>query len=62
MTSVEEHLIMQAIIILVTLLWKWSHEESAWNAFLVWVCINLCFYGPILIVAFIVWGGGHIPI
>lgn len=62
MSTLVENLIFHGIIILGVLLWKWSHDETGKHAFLVWLLCNLCWYGPMLIVWFIKWKGGHIPI
>ena len=62
MSILTENLAFHGIIILAVLLWKWSHEETWAHAFLVWLLCNLCWYGPQLIVGFMVWKGGHIPI
>lgn len=62
MSILTENLIFHGLIILGVLLWKWSHEETWMHAFLVWLLCNLCWYGPQLIVGFMIWKGGHIPI
>lgn len=61
MNALTENLIFHGVIILVVLLWKWSHDETAFHAFLVWLLVNLVWYGPQLIVWFMVWKGGKFP-
>lgn len=61
MNVLTENLIFHTVIIFGVLLWKWSHDETAKNAFLVWLLCLLVWYGPQLIVGFMVWKCGHLP-
>ncbi len=62
MSTLTENLLFHAGIIFFVLLWKWSHDETWLHAFLVWLLVLLVMYGPLLVIAFIIWKGGHIPI
>ena len=58
MTTLDKNLIFQAVLILATLLWKWSHNETAKNAILWYLTFNVVVYGVFFIKWFIFWKGG----
>ena len=60
MSTLMENVLFHLAIIFFVLLWKWSHDETWLHAFLVWLLFNLCLYGPLLIMWFIIWKGGHL--
>ena len=61
MTTLNKNLIFQAVLILATLLWKWSHNETAKNAFLWYLTFNVVVYGVFFIKWFIFWKGDGFP-
>ena len=57
MTPMQMHLIVQALLIVATLLWKWANNESGKNAFLWWLTLSILWYGVFFIKWFIFWKG-----
>lgn len=56
--TLKANLIFQLIVILATLLWKWSNEETGKNAFLWYLTLCIVWYGVFFVKWFIFWKGG----
>lgn len=56
-----QQLEFQLLIILVSLLFHWSNDgDVTWrDTFWFWFCINICWYGTLLIYYFVLWKGGR---